>query len=182
MTLKAALHAFGIIVLPSGLFWGGIGLLMGRASIAGVGGVAAVFAIWLLLESRKAGARPDTQVAVRIAIATEITAVAAVSVEPSIGTAIAIGSLIPVVVTLPYLERRRLTVLMVVSAIVGAYSLAAPRLLPWGVQPSEPLGGFLPSSTVVIVYAPVARQHPADRYRERAAPRHRDVPRSRLDP
>ena len=46
--LRRALRLFGLIVLPVGVFWAGIGASVGVSSLAAVGGLAAVFALWLL--------------------------------------------------------------------------------------------------------------------------------------
>ena len=113
--LRRALRVFGLIVLPVGVFWAAIGSALGATSLAAVGGVAAAFALWLLIEARNARKHPESQLATRVAVATQITAVAAVIAEPVIGVAIALGSLIPVILALPYVRRQSLTRLMAVS-------------------------------------------------------------------
>jgi diguanylate cyclase (GGDEF)-like protein len=151
-SFRRALRVFAGIVLPAGIFWSGIGLLLGGVSLALVGFVAAVLGAWLLLEVRGAAHRTDAQLAMRIAVGTEVAAVCAVTAEPVIGVSIALGSLIPVVLALPYVGRSSLTRLMAVSAGVGVFSLVAPMALPWGSRFEVTLLAFLPTSTLVIVY------------------------------
>jgi diguanylate cyclase (GGDEF)-like protein len=143
---------FGLIVMPVGVFWSLIGFALGGFSLAAVGLVAAVFALWLLVESREMRDRSETALATRVAVGTQITAVAAVVAEPIIGTAIALGSLIPVVLALPYVRLASLTRLMVLSAAVGAFSVLAPAVLPWGSRLDSSIATILPTSTLIIVY------------------------------
>ena len=150
--LRRALRVFGVLVMPVGVLWAAVGLAVGATSLAAVGAVAAVFAGWLLLEARDAHDRSETSLATRVAVATQVTAVAAVVAEPVIGTAIAVGSLIPIVLALPYVRRQSLTGLMAVSAAVGAFSLLAPSILPWGSHVDSFAAVILPSSTLIIVY------------------------------
>ena len=149
--LRRTLRTFGLLVLPVGLFWSIIGLAVGGLSMALSGIVAAGFASWLLFEAARER-RTEADLAMRVAVATQLTAVCAVLAEPIIGTAIALGSLIPVVLALPYVRRTSLTTLMAVSAGVGAFALAAPVTLPWGSRIDDGFLAFLPTSTLVVVY------------------------------
>ena len=151
--LRAALRVFGLIVLPAGAFWAVIGLLVGAFSLAVGGLFASVFAVWLLWEARRGRDRTEADLAVRIATGTQVVGVGLVLAEPVIGTAIALGSLIPVILALPYVGRAALTRLMVTSAVLGAFELAASALLPWGTPFNSWFAIVLPTSTLVIVYA-----------------------------
>jgi diguanylate cyclase (GGDEF)-like protein len=150
--LRRALRIFGLIVLPVGVFWAAIGFAVGATSVAAVGAVAAGFALWLLVEARDSQGRTEPELATRIAVGTQVTAVGAVIAEPVIGVAIALGSLIPVLLALPYVRRTSLSRLMAISAVVGIFSLAAPDLLPWGTRADSTFALILPFTTVVIVY------------------------------
>jgi diguanylate cyclase (GGDEF)-like protein len=150
--LRRALRVFGLVVLPVGLFWSAIGFAVSAPSLAIVGLVAAIFATWLLVEARLGAPRSETTLATRVALATQLTAVCAVLAEPVIGIAIALGALIPVLLALPYVGRRALTALMAVSAGVGAFALAAPTILPWGLREMSTLAIILPTSTLIIVF------------------------------
>ncbi len=152
-SLRRALRVFGMIVMPVGIFWAAIGFAAGGGfTLASVGIIAAVFAMFLLLESRVGMRRSEADVAIRVAVATQVTAVCAVVAEPVIGTAIALGSLIPVVLALPYVRRTALSRLMVISAIVGMTALLAPAIVPWGVRFDSSLAVVLPTSTLIVVY------------------------------
>ncbi|HEX5241276.1 MAG TPA: EAL domain-containing protein [Candidatus Limnocylindrales bacterium] len=150
--LRRAVVLFGRTVGLVGLFWAPVGWAMGDGFLGSVGAVAALFAGWLLLEASQAGRRTPADLATRIAIGTQITAVIAVTVEPVIGPAIALGSLIPVIVGLIYVDRRRLTFLMIASAAVGVFSTLAPTFLLYGTRGDGFLELFLPTSTLAIVY------------------------------
>ena len=150
--LRRALRLFGLIVLPVGVFWAAIGAAVGAVTLAAVGGISAAFALWLLLEARDSQGRSEAELATRVAVGTQISAAAAVVAEPVIGVAIALGSLIPVILALPYVRRAALSRLMAISAVVGIFALAATDLLPWGTRAGDTIALILPTSTIVIVY------------------------------
>jgi diguanylate cyclase (GGDEF)-like protein len=150
--LRRAIRIFGRTVLLVGLFWAGVGAYVDDRLLVGVGGVAFAFGGWLLLELRGGPRRSAASLAARVALGTQIVAVVVVSIEPVIGPAIALGSLIPIVVALVYVNRRTLTVLMLSSAAVGAFSVLAPTMLSWGSRGTAPLDLVLPTSTLAIVY------------------------------
>jgi diguanylate cyclase (GGDEF)-like protein len=150
--LRRALRLFGLIVLPVGVFWAPIGFALGTTSLGAVGVIAAAFALWLLIEARDSQGRTESELATRIAVGTQVTAVCAVIAEPVIGVAIAVGSLIPVILALPYVRRTSLSRLMVISAGVGIFALAAPDILPWGTLAGSSIAVILPTTTVVMVY------------------------------
>jgi len=150
--LRRALRVGGLVVLPVGTFWAALGIAIGVMPLAFEGLTAAVFAGWVLLEARRASPHDDAALAVRVAIGTQATAVAVVIEEPAIGIAMALGSLIPVIMAMPYVPRRSMFRLMAVSAAVGAFSLAAPYVLPWGTSDGGPFAVLLPASLLVTVY------------------------------
>ena len=150
--LARALRLFSLVVLPFGIFWSAIGFASGSNSLAMLGLVAATFCAWLLLESRTAQQRTETNLAIRIATGTQVAALSAVVAEPMIGVAVAWASLIPVILALPYVRRASLSRTMAISAGVGAFALAAPALLPWGTRDMGSLSILLPISGLVTVY------------------------------
>jgi diguanylate cyclase (GGDEF)-like protein len=150
--LRRALRLFGLVVLPVGAFWTVVGSVLGTPSLSAVGGVAAIFALWLLVEARDQRGRSQSELALRVAVGAQVAAVAAVVAEPLIGVATAVGSLIPIILALPYVRRASLTRLMASSALVGIFALAAPEVLPWGTRAGSEIASILPTSTVVVVY------------------------------
>ena len=151
-SLQKALRVFGLIILPIGLFWAAVGAAVGVVALAAAGTVLAVYALWILLEARASRVRGESELATRIALGTQVMGVVAVIAEPVIGVAIALGSLIPVILALPYVRRRHLGRLMVVSAVVGFFALVAPDVLPWGTRVGGTFAPLLPTTTVVIAY------------------------------
>jgi diguanylate cyclase (GGDEF)-like protein len=150
--LRRAIAIFGLVVLPVGVIWSAVGLIIGQREIAAVGAVAAVFGAWLVVEKITSRRRSAGSIATRVALMTQLTAVFAVTAEPTIGIPIAMGSLVPVVMALAYVERRTLTSLMVMSAVVGMFAAVAPSLIPWGSYFGNALDQILPTSTLILVY------------------------------
>jgi diguanylate cyclase (GGDEF)-like protein len=150
--LRRALRVFGWLVLPMALAWSPLGVLFEAPGMVLSGLVAAVFAAWLIVDSGRSRGRSEADLALRVATAGQVTAVAIVTAEPTIGLPVAVGSLIPIILALPYVRRSSLKPLMAVSAAVGAFSLAAPSILPWGSTYSESLAFAIPTGAVVVVY------------------------------
>ncbi len=150
--LRRAVRIFGWIVLPLGLVWSPIGAVLVAPSMAISGLLAAGFGGWLIIESGRSANRSESDLALRVATGGEITAVLIVAAEPTIGFAVAVGSLIPIILALPYVRRESLTTLMAVSSAVGAFSLAAPSIIPWGSTFTDSLAFAIPNGAVVVVY------------------------------
>jgi diguanylate cyclase (GGDEF)-like protein len=151
-SLRRAIAVFGLVVMPVGIIWAGVGLLIGYRTVFAVGLVAAVFGAWLIVERISSRGRSAASIATRVALMTQFTAIFAVTAEPTIGLPIAMSSLIPVVMALAYVERRTLTSLMIASAVVGMFAAVAPTLMPWGSYFGNALDSIIPTSTLIIVY------------------------------
>lgn len=126
--LRRAVRVSAMIVLPFGLFWASIGLAIGAPSLTWQGVIGASLALWLLIEVRNTTQRSEGTIATRIAIGAQVAALGTVLAEPVIGVAIALSSLIPILLALPYVGRQSLTRIMAVSA--GAGRSHSPRRLP----------------------------------------------------
>ncbi len=150
--LRRSLRAFGLIVLPFGMFWAAVGLAVGAPTLAALGLIAATFCGWLLYEAGRSKRTSEMSLATRVAAGTQLAAFSAVVAEPMIGVAIALASLIPVLLAMPYVRRATLSVTMGISAGVGAFALAAPQLLPWGTRDVGTMAQLLPISGLVTVY------------------------------
>jgi len=83
--LRRAIAIFGLVVLPVGVIWSAVGLIIGQREIAAVGAVAAVFGAWLVVEKITSRRRSAASIATRVALMTQLTAVFAVTAEPTIG-------------------------------------------------------------------------------------------------
>jgi diguanylate cyclase (GGDEF)-like protein len=151
-SLRRAIAIFGLVVTPVGVIWATVGFIIGERPIAAVGLVTAVFGAWLVTEKVTSRRRSAASIATRVALMTQFTAIFAVAAEPAVGLPIAMGSLIPVVMALAYVERRTLTSLMIASAVVGMFAAIAPSLMPWGSHFGNALDTILPTSTSIVVY------------------------------
>ncbi|HXG26342.1 MAG TPA: EAL domain-containing protein [Candidatus Binatia bacterium] len=150
--LRRALRIFGWLILPIAVAWTLAGVLLGATSMTGSGLGAMLFAGWVLLDSGRSRNRSEADLALRTATAGQIAAMVIVLVEPTIGVPVAVGSLIPILLALPYVRRSSLTTLMAVSSAVGAFALAAPSILPWGATYDASLAFAVPTGAVVVVY------------------------------
>jgi diguanylate cyclase (GGDEF)-like protein len=151
-SLRRAIAVFGLVVMPVGIIWSGVGVILGDRPVIAVGLVTAVFGAWLITERVSSRGRTASSIATRVALMTQFSAVFAVAAEPTIGIPIAMGSLIPVVMALAYVERRTLTSLMIASAVVGMFAAVAPTIIPWGTYFGNALDTILPTSTLIVVY------------------------------
>ena len=150
--LQRALRLSGLTVLPAGLFWAAIALAIGQTKLAILGTVVCAFALWLLAEGRRPVVRAESELATRVAIATQIAGLGAVLAEPAISAAIAIGALVPILIAMPYVSMRQLTRLMLISALTGAFATAAPAVLPWAPPVAPTLLEFIVTSAKLVVY------------------------------
>jgi len=140
------------VVLPIGTIWATIGTYVSAESVAALGAIVAAFALWLLLESRRGSPWTEPTLAIRVAVGTQFAAVAAVIVEPAIGTAIALATVIPIVIAMPYVSHRTLRDLLLMSAAAGAIAFAAPAILPWGPRPVVTVLDALATSAKITVF------------------------------
>jgi diguanylate cyclase (GGDEF)-like protein len=150
--LRRALRVFGWLILAVGLAWSPAGVLFEAPGMVISGFIACCFAAWLLIDAGRSKGRSEADLALRVATSGQLTAVAIVLAEPMIGLPVAVGSLIPILLALPYVRRTSLTTLMAVSSAVGAFALAAPSILPWGSTYEASLAFAIPTGAVVMIY------------------------------
>ena len=151
--LRRFVAIFGCIVLPVGLAWVAIGGSIGDRALFAVGIVALVFTASLLLAARFSGGWPAAVLATRVAIMTCVAIVAGVTAEPALGPALTMAALIPAVLAMAYVTRRRVGELMLLGAAVGIYSAISPAFWPWGSRFGMPLDLVLPATTLIAAYA-----------------------------
>jgi len=151
--LRRAIGLFGAVVLPFDLIWLVVSLAINDRALVGVSLVAIGFGGWLLFEYRTSHHRSASVLATRIAIALYVTIVAAVTVEPPIGVAMATAAVVPAVLALTHVARRVVLRLMLIGAGVGMYAAIAGAVLPWGTHFPGPLDLLLPTSTLLVAYA-----------------------------
>ncbi|HEX5591382.1 MAG TPA: EAL domain-containing protein [Candidatus Limnocylindrales bacterium] len=151
--LRRHVGIFGLVVLPLGVVWATVGLALGDRTLSAVGVVAVAFATWLLLEHRTSARRPAASLATRVALATNLAIVVAVTAEPLIGVPMTMSALIPAVLALAYVERQVVGRLMLLGAATGTYAALAPSIFPWTSSFGAPLDLLIPTSTLVVAYA-----------------------------
>ncbi|TAL06032.1 MAG: EAL domain-containing protein [Chloroflexota bacterium] len=151
--IRPAVRLFGLVVLPTSLFWAGFGVVINDPALVALGLVGAGFATWLLYEHHTSAQRTDAQVAVRVAVATNIAALLAATAEPITGLGLAIGALVPAIMGLTYLDRSAMRRLMSVGILTGTYAAVASLLLPWGSNFAFPLNVVLALTTFAIAFA-----------------------------
>jgi diguanylate cyclase (GGDEF)-like protein len=149
--LQRPLRVAALIVLPVGLFWAAIGVVLEAPSLVALNAIAAVLGIWLLIESRRQRIS-EAALATRVAVATEIAAIGTVIAEPAIGTAVALACLVPVLLAMPYVTNRTLFRIIVLSAGAGAFALGAPAILPWAPHTVATFQDLVVATTKVLVY------------------------------
>ncbi|HEY4227732.1 MAG TPA: EAL domain-containing protein, partial [Candidatus Limnocylindrales bacterium] len=104
------------------------------------------------VEERSGRHRPESRLATRVAMAAQLAAFSTVLAEPGLGVAIALSSLVPILLALPYVQRSALTKLSLVSAAVGAFALVAPVVLPWATPGVEAPTLIVPTLALILVY------------------------------
>ena len=143
-------------VAIAGALVGGLEALFGlaygevRAIALGLGAVA--YATWLASLSMRFDDLLQTRTISRIATATLVLVASAAILEPTIGFAMAIASLLPAVLVLPFLGSRAIGRVLVIAGIVGIGSVVAGELLPRMDRLPAALSGGIASLTLILVY------------------------------
>jgi hypothetical protein len=150
--LRRALRIFSLVVLPFGVFWTALGTAVGAVTLAALGMVAVVFCNWLFYEAYRARRTTEAELASRIAAGTQVAALSAVIAEPMIGVAIALASLIPVIVALPYVRRQALSWIMADQRRRRGVRPRCAIHPAVGTRELGSIGALLPSTGVVTVY------------------------------
>ena len=129
-----------------------LGFAFGEARAVVLGLSAVVYAGWLASVSTRFDDLRQAETIGRVAAATLVLVAMAAILEPAIAFAMAIASLLPIVLVLPFLGSRAIGRLLVVGGIVGLGSVLAGELLPRGDRLPPELSGAVASLTLVLVY------------------------------
>jgi diguanylate cyclase (GGDEF)-like protein len=151
--LRRAIGIFGAIVMPVGIAWVLVGMALGDVALVAVAVVSISFGIYLIGEHRTSEGRPASTLATRVALATNVAIIGAVTAEPVIGIAMTMAAIIPAVLALVHVPRRVVGRLMLLGAATGTYAALASSFLPWASRFSGPLDVLLPTSTLLLAYA-----------------------------
>ena len=150
-----------------------LALLIGAIAIAGamVGGLEALFGLaygetravvlglsavtyggWLAILSKRFDDLQQAETIGRIAAVTLVLVAMAAILEPAMAFAMAIASLLPIVLVLPFLGSRAIGRILIIGGIVGLGSVIAGELLPRGDRMPPALTAAVASMTLVLVY------------------------------
>ncbi|HEX8025896.1 MAG TPA: diguanylate cyclase, partial [Candidatus Limnocylindrales bacterium] len=151
--LRRAIGAIGFAVA----LLGALGVLIGF-SLADPPVILAAFVemaagVWLLLEYRTSRHRPASSLALRAALAMNVSIIAGVTAEPLVGIAMTMAAVVPSVLALVHVERRIVVRLMVLGAATGIYAAVASSVLPWGSHLDAPYSVLIPTGSLVVSYA-----------------------------
>ena len=151
--LRRAIGLTSLIALAVGIGWLAIGAAIRDPRVVAVGVIATALGSWMLVEHRRSERRPAASLATRVALATNVAVVAAVTAEPMLGVPGSMAVLVPAVLALAYVDRPVVGRLMLLGAISGTYAALTPSILPWASDFGMPLDLLLPTSTLIIAYA-----------------------------
>ncbi|MBI3747011.1 MAG: sensor domain-containing diguanylate cyclase, partial [Chloroflexi bacterium] len=150
--LRRGIGIAGALMAPLSLAWLAYGALSQDGPLALVALIGLAFGIYMLVEYRTSEHRPAPSLALRAAVAMNVTIIAAATAEPLIGASMAVAALIPAVLVLAYAERRVVRRLMVAGVLSGMYAALVPTVLPWASDLGMPWAVLLPTSALVIAY------------------------------
>ncbi len=121
-----------------------------RAVLLGVMGIG--YGAWLFALVRQMGTDQRDVVATRMAVGTLVLLAASSGLQPSLGTALAIGSLLPAVIVIPIVSTRILLRLLILSGLTGAWSVLAATVVPPNTMPEAGQTAFA-FLALVLAYA-----------------------------
>ena len=128
------------------------GLAFGEARAVVLGLSAVTYAAWLTRVSLRFGDLRQAETIGQIAAVTLVLVAMAAILEPELAFAMAIASLLPIVLVLPFLGSRAIGQILVIGGIVGLGSVVAGELLPRGDRLPAALSASIASMTLVLVY------------------------------
>ncbi len=128
------------------------GLAFGESRAVVLGLSAVTYAAWLARVSLRFGDLRQAETIGRIAAVTLVLVAMAAILEPELAFAMAIASLLPIVLVLPFLGSRAIGRILVIGGIVGLGSVVAGELLPRGDRLPAALSASIASMTLVLVY------------------------------
>jgi diguanylate cyclase (GGDEF)-like protein len=152
-TLVGLVRLIGVVAILIGAAEALAGILFGETRAVVLGGFAAAYGLWVASRiPRLAGADRERTITAIASLTLLLVAVAAF-LQPSIGTAMAIASLLPAVIVTPIVSIRVVLRLLVMSGVTGAWSVAAATVLPdTNVLPDEAQSAIA-FVTLVLAYA-----------------------------
>ena len=149
--IRLLLLLVGVIV-AIGLLEGAVGVVYGEPRAIGLGAVGLVYGAIVAVQVRLMKDETIEPAMARIALATLGLITAGAILQPSLATAMAIGSILPSVIVIPIVSSRVLLRLLVISGLTASVSVAAGRFVdPNALPPAEQAG--IASLIFVFAYA-----------------------------
>lgn len=128
------------------------GFAYGEARAVVLGLSAVTYGGWLAILSKRFDDLRQAETISRIAAVTLVLVAMAAILEPAIAFAMAIASLLPIVLVLPFLGSRAIGRILIIGGIVGLGSVIVGELLPRGDRMPAALTAAVASLTLVFVY------------------------------
>ena len=146
------LALLAVIIVSIGLIEGAIGVMNNEPRAIVLAACGVLFGAFVVAEIRRMDARVIESSTTRIALATLGLIAAGAILQPSLATAMAIGSILPSVIVIPIVASRTLKRLFVLSALTAAVSVAAGRFVDANTLP-ETDQTLIASLVFVFAYA-----------------------------
>jgi diguanylate cyclase (GGDEF)-like protein len=128
--LAMLVRAVAIAAAIIGLTEVALGAVYGDSRSALLGVTSLTFAAWLAHESTRLALDEQSSAVARIAIVTLCVIGVSAVLQPKIASAMAIASLLPAVLTLPFLDGRQVRRVLAVAGAVGIGSVLAGEIIP----------------------------------------------------
>jgi diguanylate cyclase (GGDEF)-like protein len=128
--LELLMRAVAIAAAIVGAPHAALGVLYGDPRAVALGVLTIGYAAWLMWESARIETVGRTRTITMIADVSLVMIAVAAVLQPSIAAAMAIASLLPAVVTLPFLERREVRRVLLLAGFVGIWSVLAGEIVP----------------------------------------------------
>jgi diguanylate cyclase (GGDEF)-like protein len=151
--LRWLLASTAVTAIFLGSIEGLTGIAFGELRAILLGAVALAYGGWLVRISRNVESLRSETVIARIAAVTLGLILAAAVLEPTVSAAMAIASLIPGVLVLPFLTSRSVRNILVIAGSVGIGSVIAGEIVPRSERVPLALSGGLSFLTLVLCYA-----------------------------
>ncbi len=148
--LARLIRLIAVVIFGIGVIEVLAGALNGEPRAGVLGGAGIAFGLWLGTQIHRLRGELREETATRIALATFLLIGLAAALQPSVATAMAIGSLLPSVIVVPIVASRVLVRLLVLSGLTGAWSVLAGRIMPPSRLPED---GQSAIAWIILVFA-----------------------------
>jgi len=128
--LVALVRLIAVVGLLIGLTETVVGAIAREPRAIALGATAVLYGVWVATRVASLSGSSRERAITRIAVATLALIALAAALQPSLATPMAIASLLPAVIVTPIVSSRTVLRLLVLSGVVGAWSVVVTRLVP----------------------------------------------------